>query len=87
MTLPKLPKGQRNYSISQDMLSQLPIGIRWQFLDLDRIFMKEPEPPKKLEIPDNEFVRIGIAANEPFDVVKKAKELNENGKWNGRLES
>jgi hypothetical protein len=40
--------------------------MRWQKLDLKKIFAVEPEIPTT----NNQFVQVGIDSNKPIDVIK-----------------
>ena len=51
---PRLPRGQRNTSITQDQLNQLPQRekVHWPILDLECIFAEEILEPELPELTD-----------------------------------
>ncbi len=67
------------------MLNQLPQHwrMRWQRLDLDKIFFTESEPKEPTS--NNEFVNIGIRSNTPVDVRElSTKRENKINSWNAK---
>jgi len=78
--IPLLHNGQRNVSISTQILHQLPLHLQrfsyWSVIDLEKYFEEPPEEIETIESPDNPLSRVSRESEKPLDVF----EINENMK-------